>query len=160
MKKLLRFCFISVLVGIVFVPLCWVICKFCWRFDILSSKSYTVLYQFWEGGGTFKTFRDCSLIFCLLLMPILWLKLSYKLYKFGLGKFLLIPITKIYRYFDGPANADIARVSIKNIGAKDKSLDEIIADKRKEKNENLGHQHTSQDIRRQIAAKIEENEKE
>ena len=55
---------------------------------------------------------------------------------------------------------EIEHVSLKNIGGKDKTLDEIITDKIKEQNGNGASGHTSTNIRRQIAAKIEENEKE
>jgi hypothetical protein len=54
---------------------------------------------------------------------------------------------------------EVEHVSIKNIGVKDKTIDEIISEKIRG-NENSGAAHTSIDIRKQISAKIEENVKQ
>ena len=96
----------------------------------------------------------------LFLMPVIWLVLSYKLYKYGLVKFLLNPLVKLYRRITRPKTMEVEHVSIKNLGGKDKTLDEIIAEKVEKQRGNKSAGHASQNLRRQIAAKIEENEKQ
>lgn len=156
-KNFLRFSAISALVLVVFVFIGQFLFKLIWHFDILSKKSYLIIADYWNKGGVFNTFRDYSLGFALFLFPIIWLYYSRKLYKFGLGKFLTIPIIKTYRYFTRPESLEVEHVVVKNMGAKDKSLEDIIADKIKEQaKESMGH--TSRDLRKQISAKIGENE--
>lgn len=55
---------------------------------------------------------------------------------------------------------EVEHVIIKNLGNKDKTLDEIISEKMKEKGENKQEENTSRSLREQIAAKIEENKKQ
>ena len=158
-KNFLRFSAISALVLVVFVFIGQFLFKLIWHFDILSKKSYLIMADYWNNGGVFNTFRDYSLGIALFLFPIIWLYYSRKLYKFGLGKFLTIPIIKTYRYFTRPKSLEVEHVVVKNMGAKDKSLDDIIADKIKEQGkESAGH--TTRDLRKQISAKIGENDKE
>lgn len=158
--KLLKFTTISIFVLAVLTSVGQILFKLFWNFDLLNQKSYQVLYDYWEKGGVFNTFRDCSLGLSLLLLPIIWLVVSHKIYKNGFWKSVLTIIDKLYRKITRPQNMEIEHVSLKNIGGKDKTLDEIITDKIKEQNGNGASGHTSTNIRRQIAAKIEENEKE
>jgi len=157
-KNFIRFAFISVIVLVLVVGVCRFLFRLFWNFDILNYASYVKVANYWEAGGVFNTFKDCSLGFCLLMLPLVWLFLSYKLYKYGLMKFLTMPIIKTYRHFSRPKNMDIEHVTIKNMGSKDRTLDEIIADRLKEKKEKTSVSHAAKDIRRQIAAKMEENE--
>lgn len=55
---------------------------------------------------------------------------------------------------------EVEHIAIKNLGEKNKTLDEIIAEKAKNRGEGKNIGHTSQNLRQQIAAKIEENEKQ
>lgn len=162
MKKLmnlLRFSTISVFMLVFVIGVGHVLFKLFWNFDILNQKSYQILYDYWEKGGVFNTFRDCSLALSLLATPIIWLKLSYKIYKKGFWKSVFSIFDKSYRHLTRPKNMEIEHVSLKNIGGKDKTLDEILTDKIKEQNGSSSTEHMSRDIRKQIAAKIEENEK-
>ena len=159
-KKLFRFCFISALVLIVFLFLGRIIFRLLWNFDILNAVSYQKMQNYWENGGVFNTFKDCSLLFALLLFPIVWLYASYKLYKYGLGKFLTKPVIVLYRRLTRPKVMEVEHVSIKNMGSKDKTLDEIISEKLKSEGKQSGTAHLSKDLRKQIAAKIGENEKQ
>lgn len=158
--KLLRFITISAFVLVILTYIGQVIFKSFWNFDLLNRKSYQVLNNYWEKGGVFNTFRDCSLVASLFLFPIIWLVISRKIYKKGFWKSVLSLIDKSYRKITRPQNMEIEHVSLKNIGGKDKTLDEIITDKIKEQNGNVTGGHTSANIRKQVAAKIEENEKE
>ncbi len=157
--KFLKFSIISMLVLVVFIFIGRFVFHMFWNFDILDKKDYNALYSFWENGGVFKTFKDCTLAISLIAFPIIWFYASKKLYKYGLGKFLLLPIIAVYRKATRPKNMEIEHVSIKNIGIKDKTIDEIISEKIRV-NENGGKANTSLDIRRQISAKIEENVKQ
>lgn len=157
LKKLFRFCFISALVLVVWIYACRYLFRFIWSFDILDKKTYLLMADYWEKGGVFNSYKDYSLGIGLFLIPVLWLVLSYKLYKYGLKKFLTTPIIKIYRYFTRPESMEVEHVLIKNLGGKDKTLDEIISEKIKEQN-GAGSQYASRDLRKQIAAKIKENE--
>lgn len=159
-KKLVRFCFISGIVLVVFLFLGRIFFRLLWNFDILSAVSYQKLQHYWDNGGVFNTFKDCSLLASLLLFPVIWLTASYKLYKYGLGKFLSKPIIALYRRLTRPKVMEVEHVSIKNMGAKDKSLDEIISEKLKAEGKQAGASHLSKDLRKQIAAKIGENEKQ
>ena len=159
LKKSLRFIVISMLVLSVFVFIGRFFFQFFWNFDILDKKDYETLYRFWERGGVFKTFKDCALAVSLIAFPFVWFYYSKKLYNYGLGKFLLVPIVAIYRKTTRPKSLDIEHVSIKNIGAKDKTIDELISEKIKG-GEKGGNANTSFDIRKQISAKIEENVKQ
>ena len=67
------------------------------------------------------------------------------------------PFFKLYKKFTRPKKLDVEHVSIKNLGSKSRSLDEIIADKMKEKGEKVSQQYTTIDIRQQVSAKVEEN---
>ncbi|MCM1323106.1 MAG: hypothetical protein NC218_02880 [Acetobacter sp.] len=157
--KLLRFMTISIFVLAAQLCVGQIVFKVLWNFDLLNRESYQMLYNYWEKGGVFNTFRDCSLGAVLLLFPIIWLIISHKIYKRGFWKSIISIIDKSYRKITRPQSLEIEHVSIKNIGGKDKTLEEIITDKIKEQNNNTGG-HTSVNIRKQIAAKIEENEKE
>ena len=159
LKKSLKFIIISMLVLVVLVWVGRFFFQLFWNFDILDKKDYNTLYKYWERGGVFKTFKDCTLALALALFPIMWIYLSKKLYKYGLGKFLLYPIIAIYRKLTRPKSLDIEHVVIKNIGAKDRTIDEIISEKIKS-NTSGGNANTSLDIRKQISAKIEENVKQ
>lgn len=158
-KKFFRFCLMSLLVLVVLLPICNVIFRVIWNFALLDSKSYELMAEYWQKGGVFNTAKDYTLGASLLLLPIIWLICSYKLYKFGLIKFLLLPITKIYRYATRPENMEIEHVAIKHLGEKDKTLDEIIADRIKKENETTaGSQaQTIRNLRQQISTKIGEN---
>jgi hypothetical protein len=157
--KLFKFSIISLLVLCVFIVVGRFVFQIFWNFDILDKKDYETLYKFWESGGAFRTFKDCTLVVSLIAFPIFWLYASKKLYKYGLVKFLLNPIILMYRKATRPKSMDVEHVSIKNIGVKDKTIDEIISEKIRG-NENSGPTHTSLDIRKQISAKIEENVKQ
>ena len=128
-KKFLRFCFISAIVLAVFLVLGRIIFRLFWKFDILNAASYQKMQDFWESGGVFNTFKDCSLLASMLLFPLIWLYSSYKLYKYGLIKFLTKPIIVLYRKLTRPKVMEVEHVSIKNMGSKDKTLDEIISEK-------------------------------
>ncbi len=160
LKKMLRFSMISALVLVVFIFIFRALFRLIWNFDILSWEPYQKIIDFWNKGGNFNTTKDCSLLAGLVLMPVIWLIASYKLYKYGLKKFLTVPIIKLYRRLTRPKNMEIEHVTIRNLGSKDKTLDEIIADKIKEHGESTGLGHTSKDLRQQISAKIGENEKQ
>lgn len=161
-KKFFRFCFISMLLLLVVLPICSVIFRIIWNFSLLDPNSYRLIAQYWENGGVFNTAKDYSLGFSLLLLPIIWLACSYKIYKYGLIKFLLLPIIKIYNYLTRPKSLEIEHVSIKHLGEKDQTLDEIIADRIKKENEKTlgGQSQTIRNLRQQISTKIEENEKQ
>ncbi len=158
--KMIKFFTICIVVFVVFGYVCRQLFKFVWNFDIFNRESYLILYDYWENGGVFNTFKDCSLGLFLFLVPIIWLVLSYKLYKYGLVKFLLNPLVKIYRRITRPKIMEVEHIAIKNLGEKNKTLDEIIAEKAKNRGEGKNIGHTSQNLRQQIAAKIEENEKQ
>lgn len=158
--KMIRFLSSSVIVFVVLAYVGQFLFKLLWKFDIFNIQSYRIMYEYWENGGVFNTFRDCSLGVCLILLPIAWLILSYKLYKYGLGKFFGKPFITLYRRLTRPKNMEIEHVSIKNLGSKDKTLDEIIKDKIEQEGGNKGASHEAANLRKQIAAKIEENEKQ
>lgn len=160
LKKFLRFSFISALVFVVFLFIFRFLFNLIWNFDILSWEPYQKIIDFWNKGGVFNKTKDCTLLAGLVLMPIIWLLASYKLYKYGLKKFLTTPIIKTYRRLTRPKSMEVEHVTIKNLGVKDKSLDEIIADKIKEQGEKTGSGNMSKNLRQQISAKIEENEKQ
>ncbi|MBQ2885542.1 MAG: hypothetical protein IJE43_17595 [Alphaproteobacteria bacterium] len=157
--KLFRFSVIGLLVFCVFALVGRFVFQFLWGFNILDKNDYNTLYNFWEKGGSFKTFKDITFIVSLIAFPIVWFVASKKLYKFGLGKFLLLPIIAVYRKATKPKTLEVEHVSIKNIGVKDKTIDEIISEKIRN-NENGGSANTPLDIRKQISAKIEENVKQ
>lgn len=159
-KKLIRFTMISIIVLVAVIYISRILFRFIWAFDIIDPKSYKIMYEYWEKGGVFNTFRDCSLGFGLLILPIIWLFLSYKLYKFGLFKLITLPISRLYRRLTRPKNMEIEHVSIKNMGGKDKSIDEIIKEKIEKQEGNQYQGNNIMDLRKQVAAKIEENEKE
>ena len=69
-----------------------------------------------------------------------------------------MPIIKTYRRLTRPKSMDMEHVVVKNLGVKDKSLDDIIANKIKEEHQNTAASHITRDLRQQISAKIEENE--
>lgn len=156
-RNLFRFFLINAIVLVFFLYIGQFLFRIFWKFELLNPKSYQMLREYWENGGVFNTFRDCSLGAALLLFPVFWLFSGYKLYKYGLGKFLSMPIIKTYRHFTRPKTLDIEHVTIKNMGTKDKSLDEIIAEKLKEEGIN-SKAHMAKDLRKQISAKIGETQ--
>ena len=112
-EKLIKFFTVCAVVFVVLGYICRELFKFIWNFDIFNRESYRILYDYWENGGVFNTFRDCSLGLFLFLMPVIWLVLSYKLYKYGLVKFLLNPLVKLYRRITRPKTMEVEHVSIK-----------------------------------------------
>lgn len=159
-KKFSRFCAISAATIVPVLFICQMIFKLIWHFDILDKKSYKIVAEFWEQGGVYNTFRDWSLGIAFLIIPVIWIMLSRKIYKFGFWKFIFYPIVVIYRRATRPESMEVEHVTIKNLGGKDKTLDEIISDKIKEQGKDKGSAHIVRDLRKQISAKIEENEKE
>ena len=117
------------------------------------------MYSFWENGGVFKTFKDCSLLFLMMFFPVLGFYMTARLYKKGFWATILKPINKLYRKFSAPVPMDDVHIVIKNLGAKTGDIDEIISDKLKEKGDSLANSNTTRSIRQQISVKIEENEK-
>lgn len=160
LKNFFRFSFISILVLIVFIFIARYLFVLLWHFDILSWDSYQMIIDYWNNGGVFNTFKDCSLGVALIAFPIIWLYYSRKLYKYGLKKFFTTPIIKTYRYFTHPKSMEVEHVVVKHMGEKGKSLEDIIADKIKEENKKNGYSSASKDLRKQIAAKIGENEEQ
>lgn len=159
MKKTIRFMSILSVLFVFWAYIGRIFFKFFWNFDIFSSKHYLGLYQFWEKGGVFKSFKDISLILCLIILPIVWIKTTKRFYKQGFWKSVLSPVIKIYKKLSYPKNLEVEHVSIKNLGAKDRSLEEIISDKLKEKGESTNQKaNTTQNLREQVSAKLKENE--
>ena len=159
-KNFLRFTLISCFTLAVFVYVGRFFFNLFWDFDIISPKSYKVLKNYWNNGGSFKEFKELSLLICLILFPIFWLKCSQKIYKKGFLKILTSLFTKLYRKLTRPKNMETEHVSIKNLGSKERTLDEIISDKIKEKGGNIAQSKESANLRHLISAKIEENEKQ
>ena len=163
MKKLKKFCRFFVISAITLAPvlfICQIIFKIIWKFDILNRNSYRVVAEYWNKGGVYNTPRDWCLGIAFLLIPVFWLKLSYKIYKIGFWKFIFAPIIYTYRRLTCPKNMEVEHVTIKNLGGKDKTLDEIISEKIKEQGQDNSSAHVVRDLRKQISAKIEENEKQ
>ncbi|MBE6463369.1 MAG: hypothetical protein E7005_06420 [Alphaproteobacteria bacterium] len=159
-KKFLRFVIISCFMLAIFVYIGRFFFNMLWDFDIISLRSYAVLNSYWNEGGNFNDFKELSLLGCLILFPILWLRCSMKIYKKGFFKTLASLFSKSYRKLTRPKNMETEHVSIKNLGSKDRTLDEIISDKIKEKGGNIAQGKESTNLRHLISAKIEENEKQ
>lgn len=160
LKKFGRFCAISAVTLAPVLLICQFLFKLIWKFDILNRNSYRVVAEYWNKGGVYNTPRDWCLGIAFLLIPVFWLKLSHKIYKFGFWKFIFYPIIVIYRKATRPKSMEVEHVTIKNLGGKDKTLDEIISEKIKEQGQDGGSAHVVRDLRKQISAKIEENEKQ
>lgn len=155
--KFIKFLLISLVVFYVYAVIANILFKLFWNFGLFNPESYAKLQKFWEKGGVFKEFREISLAVSLICLPIFWLISSYKLYKRGFWKTILSPFLKLYLKMTRPKNLEVEHVSIKNLGSKSRSLDEIISDKMKERGENISQQHTTANIRQQVSAKVEEN---
>ena len=151
--KILSFVFISVLLLILFTIVGRYLFIKILDFDILRKSSYTGLMQVWNSGGKI----NFSLLFCFLIWPSLWLYCSIRLYKYGFWKFIFWPVIKLYIHYTKPKNVEEVHVNIKNLGGKDKNLDEIISQKMKEKGMKSGDTTTIKNLRQQISTKIEEN---
>lgn len=158
-KKALRYIAICCTVFLFLIFVYFYVFKAIWNFNILSVKSYKAMYSFWENGGVFKTFKDCSLLFLMMFFPVLGFYMTARLYKKGFWATILKPINKLYRKFSAPVPMDDVHIVIKNLGAKTGDIDEIISDKLKEKGDSLANSNTTRSIRQQISVKIEENEK-
>ena len=159
MKKALRYIAIFCIVFLFLIFVYFHVFKVIWNFNILNVKSYKAMYSFWERGGVFKTFKDCSLLFLMAIFPVLGFYITAKLYKKGFWATLTKPINKLYRKFNAPEPMDDVHIVIKNLGAKTGDIDEIISDKLKEKGDVLANSNTTKSIRQLISVKIEENEK-
>lgn len=159
-KKILRFSCISVVIFFVIGFIAQFLFRLFWNFDLLNVKSYQLLNKYWNEGGVFNTFHDCSLGASLFLLPIIGFWCSYKVYKKGFWKSLFAPLEKLYNKLTRPKNMEIVHVSLKNLGGKDKTLDEIISDKIKQQKGDMQSEHTVKNLRKEIAAKLEENEKQ
>ncbi len=159
-KKFLKLILISCFTLVVFTYVGRFFFKLFWGFDIVSSRSYVVLRNYWNEGGNFKEFKELSLLVCLILLPIFWLRCSMNMYKKGFFKTLLSPLVKLYRKVTRPKSMEPEHVSIKNLGLKERTLDEIISDKIKENGGNSAYSKESTNLRHLISAKIEENEKQ
>lgn len=158
--KMIRFLSSSIIVFAVIFYIGRFVFNILWGFDLSDINSYRAMQEYWEKGGVFNTFRDCSLGLSLILLPIIWLILSNKLYKYGIGKLLSKPLIALYRRITRPKNMEVEHVSIKHLGEKDKTLDEIIKEKMAKDGNNIQRSHEVADLRKQIASKIEENEKQ
>lgn len=159
-KKFIRFLSILITMFAILASIGQVVFQYLWGINLFDIKSYQKLYKLWDSGYVFRSFNDISLLFSLIFLPIFWLKSSFTLYKKGFWKTMSIPFVKIYRKLTRPKNMEVEHVSIKNLGIKGKSLDEIISAKLKEKGEDPTSVHTIKDIRQQISAKLEENKKQ
>lgn len=156
-KKMLKFILILLTVATFIIFFSGYVFIFFWKFDILKEASYIKLQNFWNNGGVFRTFKDISLLVCLMLLPISIIISTKKLYKEGFWKTILTPFVMLWKKATNPKREEIQSVTIKNLGAKDKTLDDIINEKMKEKLKEET-KNTIQDIRNQISTKIKENE--
>ena len=159
LKNFIRFLLIFGTTSVIFALVGQIVFKYIWGFALFNLKSYKYLYDFWENGGVFNKFKDITLVLGLVFLPIYCINVSFKIYKKGFLKVLSIPFTVIYRALTRPKSLEVEHVSIKNIGIKDKTLDEIISTRIKEKGQETTVSHASKNIREQISAKIEENNK-
>lgn len=160
LKKFGRFCAISAVVLVPVIFIFQIIFKLIWHFDILNKKAYRIMSEFWEQGGVYNSFSEWCFLLAFILMPVVWILLSRKIYKFGFWKLIFYPIVWTYHKITRPKNMEVEHVKIKNLGGKDKTLDEIISDKIKEQGQDKGSAHIVRDLRKQISLKIEENEKQ
>lgn len=158
-KKFIRYISILCVISISLLFLYYHTFNFIWRFNLLKAESYKSLYTFWENGGVFKTFKDCSLLFLIMFYPLFVFYFTNKLYKKGFWATILKPFIKLYRKLTKPKPMDDVHIVIKNLGAKSEDIDELITDKLKEKGVELKGSSTIQGLRQQISSKIEENEK-
>ncbi|MBR2273808.1 MAG: hypothetical protein IJ864_03125 [Alphaproteobacteria bacterium] len=160
LKNFFRFCTISTITLVLLTIVARFIFRMIWHFDILDKHSYQLMAEYWNSGGIFNSLQDYSLGLMFLSLPIIWLWISYKTYRFGLMRLLSLPITKIYRYLTRPETYDVEHVKIKNLRGKEKNIEELIAEKIKEENPNSGAAHTVKNLRAQISARIGENKKQ
>ena len=68
-KKFFKFTLISCFTLVVFAYVGRFFFNLFWDFDIISPKSYKVLKNYWNNGGSFKEFKELSLLICLILFP-------------------------------------------------------------------------------------------
>ena len=156
MKKFAKVVCIGSVVLLFWVAIYYVIFKLIWQFDVLSIRSYKKIHAYWNQGGVFRTFKDCSLLFFMSMFPILCIYYTRKVYKRGFWKTILSPFIKIYRKFTAPEPMDDVHIVIKNLGVKSGSLDEMLADRIKKDGGLSGNKTLISDIRQQISVKIEE----
>ena len=104
-----------------FVYIAHNITLFIWNFDILSSKSWKIISNYWNKGGSLKTIQDFVFFSFLLLLPFL--------YVFGFKKALKINysaqlISFISRFFDSKID-DPERVVIKGMKTNQQYINDI-----------------------------------
>ena len=119
-----------------------------WNFDIFSYASWQRLSDFWNAGGTFKNFKELSLLFSIIFAVPIWVLLCILLYKI---KYL----ESIYKLFQiiAPSEKDTStdRIIIKNIGCHSVSHEEAMLTSLKNKQ---AETHSANKIRSAFLQKI------
>lgn len=126
-----------------------------WSFSIISLNDWRIIGNFWDGGGKIKTGRDFLFLFSLLLIIPLWLWGWVRAMKLNYLELLLAPLEKYNSWVISKYGED-SRVVLKNLGTtiKKESAEDILAQRLKEKEEEIDQEKETSKIRENVFEKI------
>ena len=151
--KAIKFVFLTTVWYVIFIGFSRYLLNQFLYFDILNTKSWITITEWWENGGKVQKASDYALFISIFAIVVLWIWGLRKVNKINYFKLFLKPI----EYF---ANRDLKKyesidthVVIKNISVGEKlTVEDII--KERIKNEKAGKAKDADDLRKTISEKI------
>lgn len=144
----------SVLLGLLYQQLFVMILKI----NILAPRTYSMLIDFWNGGGVLKG-KDLTLILAVLSYFPLCFYGVYRLYHYKFMKLIIGPLTWFSNLGLGKYQNGAPIVNIKNLKIEEKKTIEQIVQERIEQEKKKNPQTGTTDFRKKIIERIENETK-
>ena len=120
LKKLLhfiKFICIGIIWSYMYLYITSFIFKKAWDFNYLSKSNWSIISDFWQGGGKIITGMDYLFILCLLLLVPLWIWGWRKLNKLNFILLLFKPVEWAQNRSANNYLKEMSRIKLHNIGA-------------------------------------------
>ena len=151
---LLATIFFAVLLAVMYQQIFWFIIKI----DIFSPYTYKLLSDFWNKGGLLRI-RDVMVILSVISYFPLLIFISYKLYHFKYMKLIIVPLEYIANRGIEKHNELMKDVNIKNLKIEEKKTIEQLVQERIEIENKKQESSETNDFRKNLKEKIENNKK-
>lgn len=122
---LIRFLLIGTIWTLVFLVLSSLIMYQVWNFDIFNFGDWQTIERFWNSGGTIKIAKDYAFIGSIILIPILWIWILYKLNKINWLDIILAPVHSYNAWIIRCYGSDSKRIVLKNIKSSQDNIEFI-----------------------------------
>lgn len=151
--RLIKFVLLSLIWTIVFLNVSRLLIYYIWKFNILNTKQWSMIVQYWNNNGVISGFSDISFFIVLILTLVIWIWGIRKVNKINYLKLFIKPLEYIAnREIKKYENVD-THVVIKNISVGEKlTIEDVIKDRIKQEKANVAKDADS--LRKNITEKI------